>query len=108
MEYLVGFEFISAGSQPQSVRLTRLGELVVHACVDSWVGMNLLIAGGKGIEFEKKGDLVIEGQGLGRPYWNDERPTWMQGFDPLFEAQRILEIRKAIQRELNRAQLSVS
>lgn len=109
MERLTAFEFIAAQrGVPQVVRL-RLATgpvLAIFHFVD-WIGFDLRSFDVEGFLFDRREDLVIEGQGLGRPYWNDEQPTWLQAFNPADQARQIEIIRAAVMREVNRAQLSL-
>lgn len=98
MERLVAFEFISATDEIEQVRLKKTGEIFLQIGFRSWVGFNWIDSP---LEFEKKEDLMIEGNGLGRPYWNEERPSWATVFVGTEEFKHINTIRAAIRRELN-------
>ena len=104
MDDLTAFEFIAAGDGPQLVRLlTKSGELLFQFGFVGWLGVDL---SAHPIAVRRE-DLVIEGQGLGHPYWNGEATPWSPVFDPESEHRRIEAIRAAVQREVNRAALSV-
>lgn len=109
MERLTAFEFIGATDGPQLVRLRRASDDVVVAQFGfvQWLGIDLLTAEFVDIRFERREDLVIEGEGLGRPYWNEDRPSWVHRFDSLAEAQRIVTVRAAVVREINRAKIAL-
>lgn len=106
-ERLTAFEFLAATDEPQIVRLTAHGVVLVEFVVVTWFGYRP-VHGGAIVAFETKGELVIEGQGLGRPYWNDEAPPWTVLFNPQAERQRIAAIRRAVMREVNRASITLS
>lgn len=102
MERLTGFEFMAATDQPQLVRLKRRDEVVAQFGIVAWFGC----ADGPVLEFEDRADLVIEGNGLGKPYWNGEQPPWAVVFDPVAETNRLLTIQAVVRREMNRLILS--
>lgn len=106
MERLTAFEFVAANEQlPTRIRLKRKGDdSIIYECVFvGWFGIGLYDE----ILFDKPENLVIEGQGVGRPYWNGEPVPWMPGFEPHRELRRIASIRAAVRRELNAASLGV-
>lgn len=108
MDRLTAFEFIAAQDGPQIVRLKRKDVpdvVLVEFALIAWVGVVLPVD--LVLDFEARTDLVIEGVGLGHPYWNDERPSWTVAFDSATEARRIATIRAAAIREANRAALTV-
>jgi hypothetical protein len=105
-ERLTAFEFLAATDEPQIVRLTAQGLVLVEFVVVTWFGYRPA-KGGAIFAFERRDELIIEGQGLGRPYWNDDAPPWTVLFDPKAERERITAIRRAVRRELNRASLTV-
>lgn len=109
MERLTAFEFIAAADGPQLVRLKRSDVVLAQLAFIGWVGVADIETLSPGLElvFERRQDLVIEGQGIGRPYWNGEQPTWAVMFDAVGEARRIEAVRAAVQREINRAALSL-
>lgn len=102
MERLTAFEFIAADAQiPTQVRLKRGDEVIATFWFVGYIAVPFVAAP----TFETREDLVLEGQGLGRPYWNGERTPWDVGFDPSTTLQRIAQIRQAAMREVNRAAL---
>lgn len=109
MERLTAFEFIAASESPQLVRLTRRsdGAVVRQFAFSHWIGVDL---SQDPLVFEGRADLVIEGEGLGRPYWNGDgdQPSWLQAFDSRAEAQRIEIVRAAVVREINRARIALA
>lgn len=104
MDRLTAFEFIAATDAPQVVRLRYKDIILVTFAVVGWFGWCPATVD-PAFDFEHRSDLVIEGQGLGHPYWNDEQPSWMTLFDGQAERRRIEAIRAAVGRELNRAAL---
>ncbi len=109
MEQLTAFEFIAATDGPQLVRLKR-GDIVLAQLVFvAWVGLEAsVLAPDLEMFFERREDLVVEGMGIARPYWNGERPPWAESFDPAAEARRLRAIRVMAAREANRISLSMS
>lgn len=114
MERLTAFEFIAADDRnPTLVRLKydlgmNRGFVVINEFMFvGWVGIRFTEASEEIYEFESFKDLIIEGQGVGRPYWNSEPTPWSKGFDPASELRRVAIIRAAVQRELNAASLVV-
>lgn len=110
MERLTAFEFIPASrTDPQLVRLERAtpvgNELVLAVGLTFWGGVDLSASP---IEFDLRTELVIVGNGVGKPYWNDEPVPWAAGFDPRAELRRIEQLRAAVEREVNRALLVVN
>ncbi len=97
MERLTAFEFIPLGDSPQIVRLRRHGVVIASFHVSGFFGVALELW------FDARPDLTIEGQGLSRPYWNDEAPAWTTRFDPDAEAQRIALLTTAMRRQLEEA-----
>lgn len=106
MERLTAFEFIAAGDGPQLVRLRRQsdGAIVRQFAFMQWIGVDL---SQDPLLFDGPADLVIEGEGLGHPYWNGAAPSWLHVFDSRAEAQRIETIRAAVAREINRARIAL-
>lgn len=96
---LTAFEFVAATDAPQLVRLSRQGVVLLQFCVLGWLAVDLsALLFGMGIdymEFAKPDDLTIEGQGIGRPYWDGEEPPWAVAFGPAAEQCRIEAIRRA-------------
>lgn len=93
MEQLTAFEFVAAKDGPHVVRLCLFDGTVVRQFVFfNFIGFHF---GLEPLMFESKEDLVIEGEGLGHPFWNDEQPTWVVSFDAVSEASRVEAIRKA-------------
>lgn len=99
---LTAFEFIAATDQPQRVVLRNGDGVILQFGVTGWIGVDLSTLN---IELAQVSDLTIEGQGLGRPFWNGEKPTWVEIFDTLDEERRIATIRNAVVKELNRARI---
>jgi hypothetical protein len=99
---LTAFEFIPATDRPQLVRLKRKEEVLLEFNVLLWLGASLPAVA---LPFVAREDLTIEGDGIGRPYWNDEQPPWMCGFDPAAERTRIEAIRRAAQQALARGSI---
>ena len=96
MERLSAFEFIPVTNSPQMVCLKRDGAELLRCQVVGWLALSF---GERGDLFESKDALTIEGQGLGRPSWNDEQPQWVQGF--AMEAdERIALLKTAMARQL--------
>jgi hypothetical protein len=107
MERLTAFEFIGASNAPQLVRLRHAnGTVLAQFGFVQWIGIDLRALTPDGLPFEQRADLVIEGEGLGHPYWNDDCPSWVATFDSRTEAQRIETIRAAVMREINRARIA--
>lgn len=107
MERLTAFEFIAATDAPQLVRLTCQGTVILQFGMVGWLGVDLSALDSDLLTFAAREDLVIEGQGLGHPYWNGAPPSWTLLFDGDAEARRIDTIRRAALREVNRASLSL-
>jgi hypothetical protein len=110
MERLTAFEFIAAQQGvPQIVRLRHAkGTVIAHFAFIDWIGIETAaFAGPDGLLFADRGELVIEGEGLGHPYWNDEPLPWVPVFDSHAQSSRIATIRAAVMREVNRALLRV-
>lgn len=108
MDRLTAFEFIAAQDGPQIVRLQRKDVpdvVLIEFALIAWLGVVLPVD--LVLDFETREDLVIEGAGLGHPYWNGERPSWAVAFDSATEARRIATIRAAAIREAHRASLSL-
>jgi hypothetical protein len=108
MEHLTAFEFIAAQKDtPQIVQLRHVDGIVfARFAFVNWIGIETAaFAGQDGLLFADRRDLVIEGEGLGHPYWNDEPVSWIAAFDSRREAQRIETIRAAVMREINRSRL---
>jgi len=107
MERLTAFEFIGATDGPQIVRIRRRedgipdGAILAQFVFTGWVGADLVAV--EDLQFDSRDDLIIEGEGLGHPYWNDDPPTWLLGFDSYAETRRLSAIREAVRREINRA-----
>jgi hypothetical protein len=94
---------------PQAVRLRRRdGQILATFWGIGWIACDLRCLDPEGVAFARREDLVIEGEGLGRPYWNDERPTWLVAFDSHAQTQHIAVIREAVQREINRALIATT
>lgn len=95
MERLTAFEFIGATDAPQLVRLKYQELVLVQFGVSGYLAWEPIEA--QQFLFEAQADLVIEGSGLGRPYWNGELSPWAQfGFDAAREQKRIAYIRRAL------------
>jgi hypothetical protein len=103
-EQLTAFEFVAARTDEPCVVRLLAGDEIVSFLVIGWLGVDLRKLE---ILLERRDLLVIEGQGLGRPYWGEDLPPWMAGADPVDELPRIGAIRAAAHREINRAALSV-
>lgn len=105
-QHLTAFEFIGATDGPQLVRLRRVtGEVIGQFAFVQWIGVDLRAVIQDGVTFDRREDLIIEGEGLGHPYWNDDQPSWLTVFDSRTEAQRIGTILAAVRREMNRARI---
>jgi hypothetical protein len=89
---LTAFEFVPLGDGPQLVRLKRGETVLAEFAVVQWLGW---FAVEQALIFETVDELVIEGEGVGRPYWDDELPPWAGGFDVETERVRIAQIRRA-------------
>lgn len=97
---LTALEFVAVDDGPlpvpQVVRLRRGDAVLIEFQVFRWLGWFVPAACGELLTFASRADLIIEGRGLGRTYWNDEMPPWVGGAsDPKAEARRIEQIRRA-------------
>jgi hypothetical protein len=97
-ERLTAFEFIPLTDGPQLVRVLRSGLVVMSFNVQGWLGVSL--HDHAGLWFADRSDLAIEGQGIGRPYWDDDVPDWVTTFDIAAEQHRIAAIKTAMRRHL--------
>jgi len=98
MYRLTAFEFIPATDAPQLVRLKFQDLVLVQFGVQGWFSWEPTQAQTQFL-FDAPADLIIEGDGLGRPYWNHEPTPWAQvGFDAERERKRIAFIRAAMLR----------
>jgi len=102
---LVAFEFIAAGSGPSIVRLSRNSMVIAQFAFVDWIAVDLRPF--QPLTFSAKEDLVVEGEGLGHPYWDNEVPPWLVSFDGISEGKRIKAIKDAATREINRARISM-
>lgn len=100
MHTLTAFEFVGAHDRPQQIVLKRQGAVVASFVAVTWFGALLDLA------FDQPADLSIEGEGLGKPYWNGELPVWASAFDAAQQARNIAAIRAAAMREVNRVLIS--
>ncbi len=96
MERLTAFEFIARDqTTPTKVTLRRKtdGRVLNEGFFTHWLAYDL---SRDPWLFETQSDLLIEGDGVGKPYWNDDKATWQLVFDPAFERDRIETIRAAV------------
>lgn len=98
MERLTAFEFIPVSNRPQLVRLKRGETELLSAEVVGWLALSF--GARVAHTFHDRQELTIEGQGIGRPYWNDEQPAWVQGFTEEAELERIAVLKTAMERQL--------
>ena len=104
MEKLTTLEFIAASENfPQLVKIRRVsdGEILFELEVISWCRIRF----GSDVMFQSKEDLVVEGVGLAKPYWNDDFVPQLSGTEQL---QQITLIREMALRQLKAAEVSAT
>jgi len=102
---LTAFEFIAATNEPTIVQLFRGDELLAQFAFIDWIAVDLRSFD---FQFENQSALIINGEGLGHPYWDADVPPWMVTWDPRQEAARIKMIKQAAARQLNAMRLVVT
>lgn len=98
MQRLTGLEFMCHTEEPQLVRVYAKSapHITMTFFVTGWIAFSIM--GGQ-LLCNTVDDLVIEGDGIGKPFWNDEYMSWVCSFDKTTETNRLTAIRRAMRAE---------